>query len=91
MYLINRILLTIILITIFFMSSGCDRDLESATFTAYFYYSDNREVYLGQVSGISACRSAAREKARSLNIENSNWSYNCCLKTWKSECGEQHK
>jgi hypothetical protein len=81
------------LIMIFFMSSGCDRDrdLESATFNAYFYYSDNREVYLGQVSGISACRRAARAKAKSLNIENSHWSYNCCLKTWKSECGEQYK
>ena len=36
--------------------AGCDPDLEEADFNVYFYYPDNREVYLRAVRGISACR-----------------------------------
>jgi hypothetical protein len=73
------------------LSSGCDRDLESADFNVYFYLLDDREIYLGSVKGLSACQNMASFNARSLGTENSNWSYICCLKTSSSDCAEKHK
>ncbi len=70
---------------------SCTEPKETATFNAYFYYPDNREEYLGQLRGLSACQMAAGSRASALGIERAHWGYICCLKTSKSECAEKHK
>ena len=70
---------------------GCDPNLDSAKFNAYFYYPSNRQEFLGQVSGLGACQAAARSKAQALRMEPESWSYVCCLKTNSSDCAEKHK
>ena len=71
---------------------GCSEDLESAQINAYFYYPDDREVYLGVVQGISECQSAASNFAASKGFTTSDrWDYICCLKTSSSECATKHR
>lgn len=69
---------------------SCSQNLESVEFNAYFYYPDDREEFLGTVTGLSSCQIAASAKAKSLGMS-SNWSYVCCLKTNSSNCAEKHK
>lgn len=71
--------------------SGCERNLETSSFNVYFYYPDNREEFLGQVTGLAACGSLAHSKASLLNMSSANWGYVCCLKTSSSECAEKHR
>jgi hypothetical protein len=71
--------------------SACEQNLEKANFNAYFYYPDNREEYLGLVQGLSACQTAARSRAETLNMSNAQWSYICCEKTSSSDCATKHK
>lgn len=71
--------------------SGCDKNLESSSFNVYFYYPDNREEFLGQVTGLTACGSLAHSKAGSLNVSSANWGYVCCLKTNSSVCAEKYR
>lgn len=82
-----------LLISLFLVASlsGCDRDLESSSFNVYFYYPDNREEFLGQVTGLSACGSLAHSRAGELKLSSANWGYVCCLKTNTSECAEKHR
>jgi len=68
-----------------------DQDLSKATFNAYFYFPDGKEELVAQVTGISACQNATREKARNLGLERERWSYVCCKKTNKSSCESKHK
>jgi hypothetical protein len=73
---------------------GCgEEDLERAHFNAYFYFPDNnREEFLGLVTGLSACQRAAFARASSLNMSRSSgWSYICCKKTTSSNCETKHK
>ena len=74
--------------------TGCgEEDLERADFNAYFYYPDNnREEFLGLMTGLSACQRAAAGRATSLNMSRSSgWSYICCKKTSSSSCESKHK
>ncbi|WP_055726584.1 hypothetical protein [Bosea thiooxidans] len=74
--------------------SGCsEENLEKADFNAYFYYPNSqREEYLGLVRGLSACQSAASNRAYSLRMDRSlPWSYICCKKSSKSSCESKHK
>ena len=74
--------------------TGCgEENLERADFNAYFYYPDNnREEFLGLVTGLSACQRAASARAASLNMSRSTgWSYICCKKTSSSSCESKHK
>lgn len=53
----------------------------------YFYFPDDREVYLGEVRGASACGSIAHNYAIQANLNrNHQWSYICCTKEAGSEC-----
>lgn len=79
---------------------GCGDDLHVATesdrFNAYFYYprggDPGGEAYLGEVTGISACQSAARSFATSKNMTpRSGWSYICCRIANGSSCYDKHK
>lgn len=78
--------------------AGCwEENLERANFNAIFYYpgdgrSVGREVFLGEVLGLSACQAAASAKAASLNMSRSaRWSYICCRKTAQSNCESKHR
>ena len=66
-------------------------DREYYTYNAYFYDSNEREVYLGVVKGLAACQSSASGYANSTGLSNSEWSYICCRKTSASECASKHK
>jgi hypothetical protein len=80
---------------------GCGDDYRDANETdelnVYFYYprdSDRPEagVYLGQVTGISACRRAAGSFAASKNMTSrSGWSYICCRIAHGSSCYDKSK
>ena len=59
---------------------------EEISVNAYFYYPDDKEVYLGQMIGASACQSAANRYAASKNMSNANWSYICCTIEQGSSC-----
>lgn len=52
---------------------------------AYFYFPDNKEIYLGSTTGASSCQSMARNYASQKNVSGS-WSYICCTKEADSNC-----
>lgn len=72
------------------LSSCSGDDLEKEEFNVLFY-SGGQEQFLGAVSGLSACQSAASAKATSTNLSPSSWSYVCCKKTATSDCASKHK
>ena len=48
---------------------------EDVSVNAYFYFPDDREIFLGQYKGASACQNAARNYANSKNMSSSKiWS-----------------
>ena len=59
---------------------------EDVSVNAYFYFPDNREIYLGQYKGASACQNAARNYANSKNMSSASWSYICCTNEKGSSC-----
>ena len=69
------------------------KQLEKATYNAYFYFPDgNKEYYLGLAEGLSQCGAMAHSYASSKQFSrDSGWSYICCLKTKDSECAEKHR
>lgn len=69
------------------------KQLEKATYNAYFYFPDgNKEYSLGVARGLNQCNAMAHDYARSKQFsKNSGWSYVCCLKTKDSECAEKHR
>ena len=69
------------------------KQLEKATYNAYFYFPDgNKEYYLGVAEGLSQCGAIAHGYANSKQLSrDSGWSYICCLKTKDSECAEKHR
>lgn len=53
----------------------------------YFYFPDNREVYLGETHGASSCGDISHSYAASKNLNRSdNWSYICCTIEKGSSC-----
>lgn len=67
-------------------------EIQSATYNTYFYYPNNKEVFLGVAQGLSECGSLAFGHADSKNMSrDSGWSYICCMKTDDSECKEKHR
>lgn len=78
--------------------SGCGDEGHTATesdiFNAYFYFPGDspREVYLGRVTGISACQSAASSYASQHHMNRSDrWSYICCREAHGSSCYDKHR
>ena len=51
---------------------------EEVDVNVYFYFEDsNKDYFLGQVRGASACGSMARGYAYDKSVQNTNWSYIC--------------
>ena len=72
---------------------GCDDgtlpldEYEKVDVNVYFYFPDDREVYLGETRGASSCGGMAYSYARSKNLSRSdNWSYICCTIEKGSDC-----
>ena len=59
---------------------------EDVSVNAYFYFPDDREVFLGRYKGASSCQVAARNYASSKNMSSANWSYICCTIEKGSSC-----
>ena len=59
---------------------------EDVSVNAYFYYPNDKEVYLGQYRGASACQNAAQSFASSKNMTSASWSYICCTIENGSSC-----
>jgi len=68
------------------------KEIEKATYNAYFYYPSGKEEYLGVVTGLPNCGVKAHNFAASKNLTSNNeWSYICCMKAEGSECLEKHR
>ncbi len=69
------------------------KQIESATYNAYFYFPNGeKEYYLGVSYGLQQCGALAHSYASSKELgSNSGWSYICCMKTDSSECAEKHR
>jgi len=66
--------------------------LESSRYNAYFYFSDNKEIYLGESNSLSRCGSMARSLANQKGLSGGDrWSYICCLIAKGSSCYEKHR
>ena len=66
--------------------------LERSRYNAYFYFPDNKEVYLGESATLSACGSMAHSYAGSKGLSRgSGWGYICCLIAKGSSCYEKHR
>ena len=59
---------------------------EDVSVNAYVYYPNDKEVYLGQYRGASACQNAAQSFASSKNMTSASWSYICCTIENGSSC-----
>lgn len=60
---------------------------EKIDVNVYFYFPDDREVYLGETRGTSSCGDMAHSYASSKNLSRSeNWSYICCTIEKGSSC-----
>lgn len=66
-----------------------ERAINNSDFNVYFYYPYEKEEYLGQVDGLTACGSVASNYASSNNI--SDWSYICCRIDDGSSCKSKHR
>ena len=68
------------------------KQIENATYNAYFYYPSGSEEYLGVANGLSHCGAMAHSFAANKSLTgNREWSYICCMKAKGSECYEKHR
>jgi len=64
-------------------------EYEKVTVDAFFYTPTNTEIYLGRMTGASACGHAARSYAQINNIAGRDWDYICCTVRLDSNCYEK--
>ena len=87
--------LTITLVT-FFVLAGCSDDhlpldeYEDVEVHCYFYFPNDEEKYLGRMTGMSNCQSAAYSYAKRKNLsESDKWDYIACTIRKGSDCYEK--
>lgn len=72
---------------------GCDdgslplSKYENVDVNVYFYFSDNREIFLGKTRGAQSCGQMSQSYARRKNVD--GWSYICCTIRNGSQCHEK--
>jgi hypothetical protein len=74
--------------------AACDNDdtlplsqYEKVDVNVYFYFPDNKEVFLGTTRGASSCGSMSHAYAASKGLSRSDrWSYICCVIRKGSQC-----
>lgn len=67
-----------------------ERAVEASSFNVYFYTGD-REEYLGVAGNLSRCHNVAQAKAVEDELSASEWSYVCCRITSSSSCASKHR
>ena len=77
--------------SLFVACSGDDSlpfsEYDNIDVNVYFYFPDDREVYLGETRGASSCGDIAYSYAESKNLSRSDkWSYICCTIEKGSDC-----
>ena len=73
-------------------ASGSFRPLDHRhDYHAYFYYPNDKEVYLGRTKGLSNCQVAARSFAYEKNMLSADWGYICCRISRTSPCDIKEK
>jgi len=61
-------------------------------YNVYAYFPDNRQVYLGPVTGLDNCGASAYAWASSNNLNRyDGWSYICCSIRKGSQCYEKQR
>ncbi len=61
-------------------------------YNVYFYYPNDKEVYLGQVTGLDSCGDEAFGYAHDKNMpRSSRWGYICCSIRKGSSCYEKER
>lgn len=79
------------------MLSGCDetqsKPSESNTYNVHLYYGKDvsKHKYLGQVLGISRCKTAIHTRAAQMQLKPHTYSYACCWVNAGESCYEKHK
>ena len=68
---------------------ACGKDLEKETFDVYLADKGGEEKKVATVTGISQCRTKAKNLALYQNLI--EYDYHCCLKTLNNPCAEKHK
>jgi hypothetical protein len=67
-------------------------EYENVELHCYFYFPNDKEKYLGQMTGISNCQSAAYHYASQKNLsESDKWDYIACTIRKDSDCYETIK
>ncbi len=65
---------------------------ESIFMHTYFYYPNDKEIYLGRVKGLSVCQRTSYNYAKGKGLDSySNWSYICCTEENNSNCYRKMK
>ena len=68
------------------------KQIDKATYNAYFYFPDGKEYYLGNTVGLSSCGNMAFSYAASKDLSRGDgWSYICCMEAKGSSCYEKHR
>lgn len=76
---------------------GCDdppqKPSESYTYNVYLYYGKevSEQKYLGQVLGISKCKTAVHTEAAKMKLKGHTYSYACCWVNAGEPCYQKHK
>lgn len=70
----------------------CDELEKEVSFNVLFNFPNNDKEYdLGTAKGLSECQDIAYGYADEKHlIDNTDWSYTCCIQTKDSDCEEAH-
>ena len=84
-------LATVALLSLFLL--GCEEDTlpfseyEKVNVNVYFYFPNDKEIFLGKTLGASSCGSMAYSYAKSKGFRRTDrWSYICCTIEKGSSC-----
>ena len=77
--------------------AGCDesqsKPTENNTYNVHLYYGKDvaEHKYLGQVIGISKCKTAIHTRAAEMRLKPHTYTYTCCWVNAGEACYEKHK
>ncbi len=66
-------------------------EVEKANYNVQFIYPNQKEITLGEVSGLSSCKLLAKSFAKDEGILRESWDYSCCMAAEGDSCLEKHR
>jgi hypothetical protein len=93
--MITRLISTAVLALSLISFAGCDDSLSTDDYddvdvNVYFYFPNDKEVFLGKTRGADSCGSMANSYASRHNLSRGDrWSYICCTIRKGSQCYEK--